>query len=208
MLVSGRVRRSPAAADPAGILSGSLGSVPHTIEPASSGRAKCRGCGRPIPKGELRLGERLPNPFADEGDMTLWFHLRCGAYKRPEVLLEALASTEAEVPGRKALEAAARRGVEHRRLPRLDGAERSPTDRATCRSCREPIARDSWRLRLVFYEDGRFAPSGFVHAGCAAAYLGTAELLERLEDLDAPREAAERAALAEALAAPPATPGG
>ena len=42
----------------------------HVIEPASSGRAKCRGCGRAIAKGELRLGERLPNPFTDEGEMT------------------------------------------------------------------------------------------------------------------------------------------
>jgi hypothetical protein len=49
--------------------------VPHVIEPASSGRAKCRGCDRPIAKGELRFGERQPNAFG-EGEMTLWFHLR------------------------------------------------------------------------------------------------------------------------------------
>ena len=66
--------------------------MPHSIEPATSGRAKCRGCGRPIDKGELRLGERLPNPYA-EGEMTLWFHPTCAAYKRPEALLEALAAT-------------------------------------------------------------------------------------------------------------------
>ena len=34
---------------------------------------KCRGCGRPIARGELRFGERLPNAFA-EGEMTVWFH--------------------------------------------------------------------------------------------------------------------------------------
>ena len=39
-------------------------------------------------EGELRLGERLPTPVADKGEMTLWFHLECGAYKRPEPLLE------------------------------------------------------------------------------------------------------------------------
>ena len=61
----------------------------HVIEPASSGRAKCRGCEQKIAKGELRLGEKLPNPYG-EGEMTLWFHPLCGAFKRPEVLLEAM----------------------------------------------------------------------------------------------------------------------
>lgn len=46
----------------------------HTIEPAASGRARWRGCGERIAKGELRLGARLPNPFV-EGELTLWFHL-------------------------------------------------------------------------------------------------------------------------------------
>ena len=32
-------------------------------------------------RGELRFGERLPNPFA-EGEMTVWFHPLCAAYKR------------------------------------------------------------------------------------------------------------------------------
>ncbi len=66
--------------------------MPHVIEPATSGRAKCRGCGERIAKDELRFGERLPNPFA-EGEMTLWFHPLCGAYKRPQPLLEALGET-------------------------------------------------------------------------------------------------------------------
>lgn len=152
----------------------------HVIEPAASGRARCRGCGRPIPKGELRLGERLPNPFADEGDTTLWFHLVCGAYKRPEPLLEALASTPVTVDREDWLTGEARRSLEHRRLPRIAGAERSPTGRARCRSCREGIPKDSWRIRLTFFEDGRFNPSGFLHPGCARSYLGTDDVLGRL----------------------------
>ena len=56
--------------------------MPHVIETASSGRAKCRGCGEKIAAGELRFGERLPNPFA-EGETTHWFHLECAAFKRP-----------------------------------------------------------------------------------------------------------------------------
>lgn len=53
----------------------------HVIEHASSGRAKCHGCDTRIDKGELRFGERRPNAFG-EGEMTLWFHLPCAAYKR------------------------------------------------------------------------------------------------------------------------------
>ena len=151
----------------------------HVIEPASSGRAKCRGCGGKIPKDELRLGERVPNPFAD-GDMTLWFHLLCGAYKRPEVLLEALGETGVEVAERDALTAAAEHGIAHRRAPRIDGVQRAPSGRAKCRRCREPIAKESWRIPLVFYQEGQFEKSGFVHVRCAAEYFETADVLDRL----------------------------
>ena len=54
--------------------------MPHVFEEASSGRSKCRGCGVPIAKGELRFGERLPNPFG-EGEVTHWFHPMCAAWK-------------------------------------------------------------------------------------------------------------------------------
>ena len=98
--------------------------MPHVFERASSARSKCRGCGQPIAKGELRFGERLPNPFA-EGEMTLWFHPACAAYKRPEPLLEALGETREHVPDREKLERAARASLTHRRVPRIDGAERA-----------------------------------------------------------------------------------
>ena len=42
----------------------------HSFEVAPSGRSKCRGCGDAIARGEVRFGERLPNPFG-EGDMVL-----------------------------------------------------------------------------------------------------------------------------------------
>lgn len=151
----------------------------HVIEPATSGRAKCRGCGKRIEKGELRLGERLPNPFA-EGEMTHWYHVVCGAYKRPAPALEALAETSETVEDAERIAAEVRLGVEHRRLPRVDGAQRAPTGRARCRSCRETIDKQAWRISLVYFEDGRFQPSGFVHARCAPAYFGTTELLPRV----------------------------
>ena len=33
---------------------------------------------------------------------------------------------------------------------------------------------------LVFYDQGRFDPSGFIHVRCAAEYLGYADVLERV----------------------------
>jgi hypothetical protein len=153
--------------------------VPHVFEPASSGRAKCRGCGRPIQRGELRFGERLPNPFG-EGEMALWFHPACAAYKRPEPVLQALAETLESVPDRDRLERAARASLAQRRLPRIDGVERAPGGQAKCRSCRQPIARGSWRIRLVFYEEGRFAPGGFVHLDCRKAYFETEDVLDQM----------------------------
>lgn len=150
----------------------------HVIEPAKTGRAKCRGCDRPIDKDHLRFGERVANVFGD-GETTLWFHLRCAAYKRPQPFLESLAEHR-EVDHAAELAADAQRGIEHRRLPRLNGAERAPTGRARCRSCRQPIQRGSWRFSLVYFEEYRFEPSGFIHAGCARDYFGTAELLDRV----------------------------
>lgn len=154
----------------------------HTIEPAASGRARCRGCGLNIAKGELRLGARLPNPFV-EGELTLWFHLVCGAYKHPQPYLDAAVDTTETIENAEWLEAEARRSLEHKRLPRLNGAERAPTGRASCRSCREPITKGAWRISLVFYEEveGRFQPSGFIHPKCSKDYFGTNDVMARLQ---------------------------
>ena len=149
----------------------------NVFEPAASGRSKCRGCSRPIARGELRFGERLPNPFGD-GEMTIWFHPLCAAYKRPEPLLQALAEAQVLIPDRDDLERAARSQLAHRRLPRISGVERAPSGQAKCRSCREPIERGGWRIRLVFYEEGQFAASGFVHLACAKAYFETSDILD------------------------------
>jgi len=168
--------------------------MPHVFEPASSGRAK----GRAIQRGELRFGERLPNPFA-EGEMTIWFHPLCAAYKRPEPVLQALAESTADVPEREALERAARGSLTQRRLPRIDGAEKAPSAQARCRSCHEPIARGSWRIRLVFNQDGRFSPGGFVHLDCRKAYFETDDVLGHVLHFSPDLSEAERAELERAL---------
>lgn len=158
--------------------------MPHTIEHASSGRATCRGCEQRIARGELRFGERRPNPYADDGgETTHWFHVACGALMRPEPFLEALAAFDEPVDRREWLEREARLGIDHRRLPRARAAARASSGRATCRACREPIAKDAWRIALAYYEEGRFAPSGFIHVRCAATYFETTEVLDRIREL-------------------------
>jgi len=144
--------------------------MPHVFESASTGRAKCRGCGQAIARGELRFGERLPNPFA-EGETTLWFHPMCAAYKRPEAVLQRLAEGTADVPDAAALERAARGSSAHRRLPRVDGAERASSGQAKCRHCKQKIEKGGWRIRLVFFEEGRFSPGGFIHLDCRKDYF-------------------------------------
>lgn len=161
----------------------------NVFETATTARSKCRGCGQKIAAGELRFGEGLPNPFG-EGETTHWYHPVCAAFKRPEPLLEALASDAPAdgtpaVPDRERLLADAQAGVLHPRLQRIDGAERAATGRAACRHCREPIAKGSWRIALVFYEDARFSPAGFLHVHCASGYFetgadGTATVLARV----------------------------
>jgi hypothetical protein len=183
----------------------------HVIEHASTGRAQCRGCGEKIVKGDLRFGEKEPNAFG-EGEMTLWFHLPCAAYKRPEPFLERLGSVKAEEVATDelgvahALKPAAEFGITHRRLPRLDKADRAPTGRARCRNCREAIAKDSWRIGLVFFEEYRFQPSGFIHAACAEEYFGTTEVLDRIVHFNPILSPEELGSIGAALQAP-ARPG-
>ena len=178
------------------------------IEIATSARAKCRGCEQGIAKDELRFGERQPNAFG-EGEMTLWFHLPCAAYKRPVPFLEVAAASGE--PAAAALIPAAEFGAAHRRVPRVNGAERAPTGRARCRSCRELIEKDAWRISLTFFEEFRFAASGFVHAACAAQYFETIDVVDRIEHFSPALDAAAldelRVALREGLdqrAMPPA----
>lgn len=172
--------------------------MPHVFEPASSGRAKCRGCGRLIARGELRFGERMPNPFA-EGEMTHWFHPLCAAYKRPEVVLQVLAES-VSAPDAAILERAAQGNAAHRRLARIDGAERAPSSQAKCRSCKQRIERGAWRVRLVFFEDGRFAPGGFVHLDCRTAYFERDDILAPMLHFSPNLSEDDRAELAQAAA--------
>jgi len=173
--------------------------VTHVFEPAVTGRSKCRGCGRALARGDLRFGERVANPFAD-GETTLWFHPLCAAYKRPETMLEALAQSASTVPNREVLERATHASLARPRLPRIDGAERAK-GQATCRQCRKPIPRGTWRIRLAYYEEGQFSPSGYIHLACGKDYFETADILEHVLHFSTALGDADREELRSALAA-------
>jgi hypothetical protein len=168
----------------------------HIVEPAASGRSKCRACGEAIAKGELRFGERLPNPFAD-GEMTQWYHPLCGAYRRPEAFNEILQTSDHGLDDVERLAAAVATGLAFNRVVRIGGVHRAPSGRARCRCCRELIAVEEWRIPLVFFEEGAYNASGFIHVACAAEYFQTTDILDRLhhfgadltgQDLDSLRE--------------------
>jgi hypothetical protein len=88
---------------------------------AKTGRSKCRGSGEKIAKDQLRFGEEVPNPFADEEDaMTMhWFHVACGADKRPEKFVLALAADPDELPEHDKVQRIAQLGGENSDLARV-----------------------------------------------------------------------------------------
>lgn len=174
----------------------------HVLESAPSARSKCRGCERTIAKGELRFGEEIANAFAEGETTHLWFHPPCAAYRRPEPLL-ALLAEHPELAARAELEAKAHATLRHRRLSRIARAERAPSSQAKCRQCHAPIARDTWRIALVFHEDGRFSPGGYVHLACRRAYFELDVEPEHLLHFSQALTPEERATLARELEASP-----
>jgi hypothetical protein len=153
--------------------------VPDILETAKSGRANCRGCGRNIARGELRFGEALPNAYA-EGESLFWFHLLCAACMRPEKFGPMLDVCDQLIPEQEWLLQAVRVGIEHPRLPRLLRAERATSGKARCRQCREVVNKDSWRLVLQMFEEGRMQPIGTIHVECAEAYFDTVDIIDRI----------------------------
>jgi hypothetical protein len=120
----------------------------------------------------------------------------CAAYRRPESFLATLPDAAVEIDRTDELVREAELGVAHRRLPRVSTAERASSGRAACRHCKELLAKDSWRIALVFYEEGRFTASGFVHPACVPAYCETADVMTRIRHFSPALTDAEAAEIA------------
>lgn len=173
------------------------------IEIATSGRAKCRACGKPTAKDERRFGERAPNPFAEgEAQLTYWFHVACAAYRRCERFVTLEPEQLAGIADAERLRSVAQLGAAHHRLPRIAGLEHAKSGRAKCRHCRETIEAKALRIILTFWEEGRFAPMGFVHMTCASGYFETTEVMPWLRFVAADEANDNAVAIAEALAGP------
>lgn len=146
----------------------------HMIEIAKSGRAGCRTCRNPIPKGELRFGEETPNQFGDAGDMSFrWHHMKCAAQKLPTELRGALADFTGDVPDRAELDKLMAE-AEANKPPPFPYGDRAPSGRAKCLACGETIPKGALRVAIERdIERGMTVTkgAGYLHPACAAAYV-------------------------------------
>ena len=146
----------------------------HIIEAAKSGRASCRTCKKPIGKGELRLGEEVPNQF-DAGEMThVWHHLECAAKKKPGPLKAALESTDVVVPNKAELEKLIAENAKNVKPSTFPYAERAPSGRSTCMVCSEAIPKGELRVAVEREVDtGSFMTkgAGYLHPACALEHV-------------------------------------
>ncbi|MBI4575468.1 MAG: hypothetical protein HY722_04300 [Planctomycetes bacterium] len=154
---------------------------PYTVlllQESPSGRARCRKCRKPIPKGVVRVAARFPAPFGDEeGLATHYLHLRCAARRTPGLLVGLLdAGPAMDVGDPDALRELARRaeeGAASRVELRYPYVEQAPNGKAKCYACGRLVVEGSHRLVVLRTVDaGRFTArrKSFLHAACAAFY--------------------------------------
>jgi len=70
---------------------------------------------------------------------------------------------------------------------------------AKCRHCKTPIERGTWRIRLIFYEEGMFTPGGFVHLSCRNDYFETHDVMDQVLQFSSGLSDDERAELRSAF---------
>lgn len=176
----------------------------HVIEAAKSGRASCRSCKEPIAKGDLRLGEEVPNQFAS-GEMTYnWHHVQCAAKKKPAALKQALETTDVDVPNKPELLATIEVSGKTEKPTTFPYAEKAPTSRSTCLGCSEKIEKGELRVAIETEVDtGAFVRKGpgYLHPHCAAEHIGDepADLFEEIKANSLNLEPSELDALEEQI---------
>lgn len=155
----------------------------HKIERARSGRSRCKECGQPIARDELRLGVG----HAQEGGTFShrWYHLDCGTVERFQELEEALAAASLPIPDRAALEAkidAGKAGLPQRTYPCAEGGNPDPYHCAHCGGWSFPNALRVLTPTTVQIGGTSLPRTAPLHPGCAEDYLGQTGLLQTLLD--------------------------
>ncbi len=141
------------------------------LELAATGRARCRACNAAVPRGALRFGEQLPNPFNDK-PTWYWYHIECAALRRSSSALPVFETLGQRTTVEPDLTLAVTRGAANPRLERLMALERAPSGRAKCRACEQLIVKGHLRFPLQIFDSGRFTPIGYIHDICQLAYCG------------------------------------
>lgn len=148
------------------------------LEVSPSGRAGCRGCKKPIPKGEVRFAESFTMPGSDQESYRYW-HLPCAAAKLGTELKAAMDAYEGDLPERAAIELAIANAPKKTGKDRpLPHADRAPTSRAKCIQCGEGIEKASLRVGVQREaEPGAAFARGpsYLHPACALPYVRDAE---------------------------------
>ncbi|MCA9663969.1 MAG: DUF3553 domain-containing protein [Myxococcales bacterium] len=119
--------------------------VEHSIESARSGRARCRACKKKIERGELRLREVFGSQYSQDV-ISRFYHLGCGADRKPIVLRQALDRYTGPLDRRDELEARIEAALKVRDL-----AQATPTTSTQYLEFRDSMAKgEDEQARLVF----------------------------------------------------------
>jgi hypothetical protein len=157
--------------------------MPHVIEKAKSGRAKCRKCREKIEKDDFRFGHEVASDF---GDALQWYHLKCAAQKVPIDFDSTLKEFGDEVPDREELEATIANNRGKQKPTTFPYAELAPSARSGCLVCDQKIAKDEPRIAIEREIDtGGFVRqgAGYLHPKCAMQYEETPDdLADQIEE--------------------------
>ncbi|MEM9068601.1 MAG: hypothetical protein AAGE52_08850 [Myxococcota bacterium] len=163
------------------------------LEPAKSGRAKCRSTGDKIAKGELRFGEAFVNTFSSSGSISYrWYKLLPAAKKFPARLKKVLETFDGDVPDRAEIDKVIAAGMkkEGEKPTGYPYANRAPTGRASCIVCGEKIPKGSIRIAVEREIDtGSFVRKGpgymlpsSVKQYCEDEGLDYADFVQQIKD--------------------------
>lgn len=176
-----------------------MASKPLSAEYAKSGKAGCKGCGKSINKGELRIG------FVGKANFgaTAWYHYDCiwtdvnnlkliDASKSAKDLILNYSELKDEDKKRvdkdlpKFCKEAAEKASKAEPKPKTDmAAEYAPSAKSSCKGCSEAIGKGT--LRLGFPGKANFGATAWYHYDCiwkdgspSLAPIDTSKSLEKI----------------------------